>query len=64
LLSDGDLRKQKNHAKRGDCFLFSGLKLRDGERSEHPRQLHVKAENNHPRKGVFVFEKTPRKLAF
>ena len=27
------------------------------------RQLHVKAENKHPRKGVFVFEKTRRKLA-
>jgi hypothetical protein len=30
--------KQKNHAQRGGCFIFAGLKLRDGERSEYPRQ--------------------------
>ena len=28
------------------------------------RQLHNQAQNKHPRKGVFVFEKTRRKLAF
>lgn len=32
--------KQKYHAQHGVCFVFAGLKLRDGERSEHPRQLH------------------------
>jgi hypothetical protein len=42
LLSEGDLRKQKNHAKRGGCFLFSGLKLRDQQ--SYSRQLHLSGQ--------------------
>jgi hypothetical protein len=30
-------KNKKSHVKRGVCFLFAGLKLRDGEQSEHSR---------------------------
>ena len=37
LLLKGIQKNKKNRAQHGGCFLFAGLELRDGERSEHPR---------------------------
>jgi hypothetical protein len=53
LLSEGDLKKQKNQAKRGGCFLFSGLKLRD-QRS-YSRQLHDQASTATSARKWFLF---------
>lgn len=44
LLSEGYLRKQKNHAQHVGCFLFSGLKLRDQQ--SYSRQLHPEPHSN------------------
>ncbi len=35
------MKNKKNHAQHGGCFLFAGLELRDGERSEHPRHSEI-----------------------